>query len=1648
VSGALDDIRATLAAAASTDEGTVSLSADLSGAARLASHWVDVLNVHSLTFTGATVSGVTGTGTITVAGLLDSVLGPLQAVAMLYPTPGSTDPCDIEVLVVWSDAMALLLPAEAYLAPPSQAIPDSPSQALLRGFELHNARAMFSTFDFASAPEAVQAAPDLPPWLDATIPAAGLTVVGALHLPDAAAGVLAPFIGTLSTPTVSANVDVAVNDLWITLVHVYDVNGAPSFAPFGDTHPEAALTRLELGLPIDGWGFGHARAGLSATLIDGGTAMDIELELDLVNKTASLSAAAVNGKAPSLDWMIAALCFGQAPALPFDLGCIVLQKLGAVFDLATMRLADYSAQFSTSKPITLFDSHVTLTPTISLEVGVGKAEVVLTGVWTLGTCVIDTMIDFDTGDVSATLAEGEVLDLGDFLKDSLPSFMTAELALIDLELNGNYLKQTFDVELETAQALAITIEGQVLALEDIVFELNYQGGSFAASASGTLVIFGITAGIRVAIDDASARITFGIVALDLGEFAQLFLSSIGSQIDLGHLTLVNLAFALAHPGPTFNVHAELAEPILIAGSATWALKHAVFNACRSAPGPQGLSATFSGDFAFGGISFSLEANYADAAACFIGSTDASIEIDEIADALQDKLGLHLPPCVATGISVRHIAASIWPKSKRLLLSCTGELAVHGTTLAIDLSFDVEPGSVTVSGALHVGSQAFKLTFTSGAQSALTASWSGNATFSDMAQGLGLEPDAIALPAELQPTFTGAELTWNGSAILLGVTAADFGTGTFTTVADHAGRAYALFMDMDHFMDIDLASLPVVGPMIAASGDIALSRVTLLAATRAFTAAELNAAFTGQVGAPAGRDMPAGLAVETSLVFAGTSAQLTLPLSAPACALAVATAASPTLPGPTPDDATKWMDVHRTFGPVRLDRIGLRYNSGVLSVMFEAGMAIGMMEVALDGLGFGSRMDHFSPSFSLQGLGVQYQSGPITLAGGLLHTKESYDGTLQISTEAVSLALLGRYTPGPGRASLFVFGILDEPTIGGPPYFFVQGLAVGLGYNNRLNLPSLQGVPDFSLVKAAFPAQNPFASPTDLTAVLANMGTDFQDEPGEYWLAAGVRFSSFELVESFALVTAEFGNKLLFSILGLSQVSIPPGAQDPLVFAEIAIEATLDPEAGVLKVLGQLTNNSYVLSRSCRLGGGFAYCVWFVDGAGARAGDFVYTQGGYHPSFNTPDHYPVVPRLTLDWQVDDNLSVTGQAYFAVTPGCLMAGGTLSAVYECGSIRAWFDCSADFLLSWKPFRYEADIGCSVGVSFTLHLLFCSTTISVSVGVSLHLEGPEFGGTVHIDLRVVSFSISFGADSPAGGYLHWDEFSTSFLRAPPPAPAALSADLLPARTGVVMAAATAGLLRDFSATAGPAETRWVFQGEQLAIAINTPIPAKQAIFNAIGVDATTGAWSAGACIAPMGVDAGAFESVLTLTLEIHEDAEGWVTCRSINPVPIRRSLPASLWLPSGSARPGPLDGLPSGAPLLEDALAGFMLSKSDLAPDTTCEVDIEAMNYEAASTAISFGWAKPASVTTDYFAVQVGPDHRLSFHAGDLTVSCENHILSAISTPGAVAARTAAVAAMVSVGLSVDPDIEITTFGNETVLNDWPRICLLGEEQPQHV
>ena len=437
------------------------------------------------------------------------------------------------------------------------------------------------------------------------------------------------------------------------------------------------------------------------------------------------------------------------------------------------------------------------------------------------------------------------------------------------------------------------------------------------------------------------------------------------------------------------------------------------------------------------------------------------------------------------------------------------------------------------------------------------------------------------------------------------------------------------------------------------------------------------------------------------------------------------------------------------------------NNGNIAILLDASLNVSPLTFSLNGAGIGVNLSKLKDiNFYLSGFGIGFDNGVLSIAGGLSagldeNKNPQYSGMISIRFKEVGLTAIGQYTKiitgDKETASLCACFSLLAP-IGGIPAFFVRGIAGGFGYNERLILPSIENVNDHFLVQAAMGTHS---------NNLDDLRKNVNEEDGQYFLAAGLKFTSFELIEGCVLVTASFGNDCELGLLGLADISIPPKAKNsaaPIAYAQLALKASIKPSEGFFSAEAQLTNESYILSKDCKLTGGFAAYAWFGDNE--HSGDFVVTLGGYAPSYQKPDHYPTVPRLGINWKVDDHININGEMYFAVTPSNLMAGGKLCATYTQGDLKAWFIAYADILMDWKPFRYDVRIGASVGASYTLDLWLVKKTFSIELSADLHLWGPDLQGTVDISWYIISFTISFGGGNKQEEDLDWNGFINSFF------------------------------------------------------------------------------------------------------------------------------------------------------------------------------------------------------------------------------------------------------------------------------------------------
>jgi hypothetical protein len=969
-----------------------------------------------------------------------------------------------------------------------------------------------------------------------------------------------------------------------------------------------------------------------------------------------------------------------------------------------------------------------------------------------------------------------------------------------------------------------------------------------------------------------------------------------------------------------------------------------------------------------------------------------------------------------------------------------------------LGFTYAPGAPAgrVAARFAVGENDFDVAFemTAG-NTSFTGSWEDTGTpltYQDIAIALGMYglpnlPDALDLSLK-SVTF---EFDSAGPTFGCDVRTASYGGATLVAGKSTAGEwGFVFGMEMNLDLKLDLTDIDVVGQLVPAGDDvIALDALRMVGATTAvpqLTQAELQA-LGGLVnsGLALSVDLRVGNALQHTFTvrFGGSDdgsrwdappdaapAQPPGPPPAPATALA-SSDAPPASASPGPQ--VTWVNVQRSFGPVHIDRVGFSLTQDDrLALELDASAALGGLTVGLRGLEGDIPLESpYTPSFALAGLDVEYAGGGLTIAGGLSRapgvTPAEYTGELVFTMGEFGATAIGSYTTVDDEPSLFAFLFVDYP-LGGPPFFFVTGLAGGLGYNRSLQLPAPDAVAGYPLVQAATGQLDAETAQARLDALIAT-------EVNEYWLAAGVAFTSFEMVRSFALLTVSFGTHVEVALMGTSTITVPVSTPDdpatPVATAQLGIIVDYNPGAGQLAASAQLGPGSYVFDPAAQLSGGFAFYSWFAPSA--NAGDFVLTLGGYNPSFSAPAHYPQVPRLGLNWQVSGDLAVKGDLYFALTPSVLMAGGGLDATWQSGDISAWFDASADFLIRFKPFQYTIDVSISIGASFTIDLLFTSVTITIHVGVDLDIWGPEFGGQATVDLSIISFTVSFGADPPAAAAdIGWAEFKQSFLAAssssssapPAPAPAvAQVADAPPSppttqTDSLVTISASSGLLK----TTGAADSSagWTVDPAQLQIAVATRIPSTSASVVTATESVPAGTWNDQVGVGPMGVGMGGLTAGLTITIERDggPDEDVWKSSA------LTGAVPSALWANTGTTMQQ--DGL------VHDTLTGVALVPDPPAPDQTVPVAIGELLVDEPQI-VNFDWSQTTVPTTDSYA---GKDSMAELKQ------------KLVAPDGD---RTAVLAALIAQGLTTAPDVNVAAYAASApdLLASPPLLRVLGEE-----
>lgn len=921
--------------------------------------------------------------------------------------------------------------------------------------------------------------------------------------------------------------------------------------------------------------------------------------------------------------------------------------------------------------------------------------------------------------------------------------------------------------------------------------------------------------------------------------------------------------------------------------------------------------------------------------------DQEIPIGAIIEDLVELFGdITLPSAIAELIVV-NLGMSFNTKTKNFTFTCEAKFPIDDKqldiTIAIDLMNEGTSYTKTFGGQVIIGELKFNLHFIQNATSDFFV-----ATY--LHTGDRRSTNVKELIAEVSSTV---------SAYIPEVLAVELKDVIFAyskTVTGTLPETKFLF-GFDLGTGINLSNLPLVGHEFPVDATIGVDDLQVMIASKLFNqslAGQLNGLLPEGVTKLPARDLNSGLSVSAMMQFGSSPEPLDLAVAGQSTATGqttgstTGTSTTGNTSTPQTSDNVKWFTLQKTFGPVSFQRVGVQYKDGAIAFLLDAGMTVAGLTLSLNGLSVGSALDKFDPKFDLLGLGVGYKGGSaVDISGSFLRKEvesngkkyDEYDGAVIIKAEELTISALGSYAELDGHPSMFVYGLLDYP-IGGPAFFFVTGLAAGFGYNRKIVTPALDQIVKFPLVEEALSNQR---TPNSLLDEMNRLQTYIPPSIGDYFLVFGIKFTSFKIIDSFALLMVLFGNRLEVDILGLSTLIVPtpvPGnTVTPLAKVQMELKATYHPDEGFLAVNAQLTTDSFIISRNCHLAGGFAFYTWFK---GEHAGDFVQTLGGYHPSFKAPSHYPIVPRLSFNWRVNNNLTLKGDAYYALTPSMLMAGGSLQATWKDGNIKAWFTAKADFLISWKPYHYDAKIHVNVGVSykFSVEVLGATVhkTITADAGADVHIWGPEFSGKAHVDISVISFDISFGsgASKKKEPIKDWETFRDSFL---------------PGNDSTCSISVSDGLV----SAPNDGKTDWIINPKHFSLVTNSAIPAKAA-YKSSERTPIEGTFQSNFGIAPMDLKSNVLSSDFVIEITKYDE-----TTEQYDPVevkfefiPILKDVPAGLW---GQTMTPDLKG----QTFIKEALCGFEIRPAgEPIADVTKTIERSKLQYSKETIESAYDWA----------------------------------------------------------------------------------------------
>ena len=725
---------------------------------------------------------------------------------------------------------------------------------------------------------------------------------------------------------------------------------------------------------------------------------------------------------------------------------------------------------TTQEPYYLPVTRSRLSATISKSIGTHTLQIPV-GMWLSD--YDNTLITFEANLKQASQLAFEQLSgllednpVSDLIPAEFPSLEDISLRLLNITIApsapASRLLQDITLGIELDKRWSIfsgLIEFHSLsALISVINPTNSQR-RFEAHLRGKADISGGTIGARILIPSLVFWCELNEGTIDI---KSLITSIFPGAIDMPQISCTGLKIMGDFKQKQFSIEAMLGTDwgFEISSGKSFVLKQVGLGISYSkALGNSSVSGYVSGKFEIAGVEIyvSAERHPNDAGWLFFGRTEPGQEVP-IGTLINDLANLFgtvdLPPAIAD-LKLRDIVLSFNTKTKNFTFSCHASFPINESTPS-DIQVDINilrqsdgTFSKHFSGELLIGSMRFQLTFSKDPQATVFAAthsqYGGHSIkIKDILGKISQDTSLIdAIPESLEISLNEALLVY------------------------YKGTSSKFILGLDVGPGFDLSDLPLVGKQLPFGQRLRLS-FQILVASQNFTETEIsnltNFLELGSMTVPP-MGLNKGLNLSTSLRMGEVRIDFPLPVGINRNNAGGSTA--PIIPDaqPVEQDSIQWFPINRTFGPFSLNKIGAQYKDSDMVFLLDASFSLGGLSISLGGLGISTPLTEFSPTFHLRGLGIGYKKGPVEISGAFLRSGDDYYGKALIQLKKLSITAIGGYSTINGHPSLFIYAVLNMP-IGGPPIFFITGLAAGFGYNRELKIPDIERVKYFPLVTAA------------------------------------------------------------------------------------------------------------------------------------------------------------------------------------------------------------------------------------------------------------------------------------------------------------------------------------------------------------------------------------------------------------------------------------------------------------------------------------------------------------------------------------------------------------------------------------------------------